>query len=170
MTDSGGPPPPGARKREGIKSLGLHNELGLSDSRSVMSKSVSESDWFMVQHASHTFGGRRIESPQGGTTAAPPFLEDLGLMSRGLRRSDRDRWRLAWQALGKLGTFWTEVTRTMLPPMTWAEFFVQMFGKNYCGRTCCRLCQNILSTDIISEHVAFVMLCFLSLLGKLIGV
>ena len=30
--------------------------------------------------------GRRIESPQGGTTAAPPPLEDLGLTSRGLRR------------------------------------------------------------------------------------
>ena len=30
------PPPPGERKREGIKSLGLHNELGLSDSPSVI--------------------------------------------------------------------------------------------------------------------------------------
>ena len=46
--DSGGPPPPGERKREGIKNLGLHNELGLSDSRSVMGQSVSESDWFIV--------------------------------------------------------------------------------------------------------------------------
>ena len=27
-----------------------------------------------------------IESPQGGITAAPPPLEELGLMSRGLRR------------------------------------------------------------------------------------
>ena len=33
---SGGPQAPGERKREGIKSLGLHNELGLSDSRSVI--------------------------------------------------------------------------------------------------------------------------------------
>ena len=40
----------------------------------------------VISHASHTFGGRRIESPQGGTTAAPPPLEDLGLTSRGLRR------------------------------------------------------------------------------------
>ena len=45
---SGCPHPPGERKREGIKSLGLHNELGFSDSPSVMGQSVSESDWFMV--------------------------------------------------------------------------------------------------------------------------
>ena len=42
------PPPPGERQREGIKNLGLHNELGLSDSPSVMGQSVSESDWFIV--------------------------------------------------------------------------------------------------------------------------
>ena len=36
--DSGGPPPPGERQREGIKNLGLHNELGLSDSRAVMGR------------------------------------------------------------------------------------------------------------------------------------
>ena len=33
---SGCPHPPGERKREGIKSLGLHNELGLSDLPSVI--------------------------------------------------------------------------------------------------------------------------------------
>ena len=32
------PPPPGERQREGIKNLGLHNELGLSDSRAVMGR------------------------------------------------------------------------------------------------------------------------------------
>ena len=42
------PPPPGERKREGIKSLGLHNELGFSDSPSVMGQSVSESDELVV--------------------------------------------------------------------------------------------------------------------------
>ena len=30
------PPPPGERKREGITNLGLHNELDLSDSPSVI--------------------------------------------------------------------------------------------------------------------------------------
>ena len=44
MTDSGGPPPPGERQREGIKNLGLHNELGLSDSRAVMGRAYLESD------------------------------------------------------------------------------------------------------------------------------
>ena len=38
------PQPPGERKREGNKSLGLHKELGLSDSPSVMGQDVSESD------------------------------------------------------------------------------------------------------------------------------
>ena len=61
--DSGGPGSAGERQREGIKNLGLHNELSLSNSRSVMGKWVSESDLFMIQHASHTFGGRRIEDP-----------------------------------------------------------------------------------------------------------
>ena len=28
----------------------------------------------MVQHALHTFGGRRIELPPGGATAASPFV------------------------------------------------------------------------------------------------
>ena len=86
MTDSGGPPPPGERQREGIKNLGLHNELGLSDSRAVMGRAYLKAMGLVISHASHTFGGRRIESPQGGTTAAPPPLEDLGLTSRGLRR------------------------------------------------------------------------------------
>ena len=36
VADSGGPQPPGERKREGNKSLGLHKELGLSDSPSVI--------------------------------------------------------------------------------------------------------------------------------------
>ena len=71
--------PAGERKREGIKSLGLHNELGLSDSRSVMGKRVSESDWFGVSHASHTFGGRRIEGPQGGHRCLPTLARPLGL-------------------------------------------------------------------------------------------
>ena len=64
----------------------MHKELGLSDSPFVIDLDVSESDVVIVQHASHTFGGRRIENPRGGTTAAPPPLEDLGLTSRGLRR------------------------------------------------------------------------------------
>ena len=72
VTDSGCPPPPGERQREGIKSLGLHNELGLSDSRSVMGKSVSESDLVTISHASHTFGGRRSVTPRGGPP--PPTL------------------------------------------------------------------------------------------------
>ena len=42
--DSGGPRPPGERKREGNKSLGLHKELGLSDWPSVIGQDVSESD------------------------------------------------------------------------------------------------------------------------------
>ena len=44
MVDSGGPQPPGERKREGNKSLGLHKELGLSDSPFVIDLDVSESD------------------------------------------------------------------------------------------------------------------------------
>ena len=46
--DSDGPQPPGERKREGNKSLGLHKELGLSDSPSVMGQEVSESDGIMI--------------------------------------------------------------------------------------------------------------------------
>ena len=72
VTDSGGPPPPGERKREGIKNLGLHNELGLSDSRAVMGRAYLKAMGLVISHASHTFGGRRIAIPQG-TTAAPPF-------------------------------------------------------------------------------------------------
>ena len=71
--DSGGPPPAGERQREGIKNLGLHNELGLSDSRAVMGRAYLKAMGLVISHASHTFGGRRIEDPQGGTTAAPPF-------------------------------------------------------------------------------------------------
>ena len=41
---SGCPQPPGERKREGNKSLGLHKELGLSDSPFVIDLGVSESD------------------------------------------------------------------------------------------------------------------------------
>ena len=70
--DSGGPPPPGERKREGIKNLGLHNELGLSDSRAVMGRAYLKAMGLVISHASHTFGGRRIESPQGGDTAGHP--------------------------------------------------------------------------------------------------
>ena len=44
VADSGGPQPPGERKREGNKSLGLHKELGLSDSPFVIDLDVSESD------------------------------------------------------------------------------------------------------------------------------
>ena len=36
VADSGCPQPPGERKREGNKSLGLHKELGLSDSPFVI--------------------------------------------------------------------------------------------------------------------------------------
>ena len=41
---SGGPQPPGERKREGNKSLDLHKELDLSDSQSVIGQDVSDSD------------------------------------------------------------------------------------------------------------------------------
>ena len=44
VLDSGCPPPPGERKREGIKSLGLHQELGLSDSPFEIGLGESESD------------------------------------------------------------------------------------------------------------------------------
>ena len=42
VVDSGDPLPPGERKREGNKSLGLHKELGLSDSPFVIDLDVSD--------------------------------------------------------------------------------------------------------------------------------
>ena len=69
--DSGGPPPPGERQREGIKNLGLHNELGLSDSRAVMGRAYLKAMGLVISHASHTFGGRRIEDPWGGSPPPP---------------------------------------------------------------------------------------------------
>ena len=52
--DSGGPQATGERKREGIKSLGLHNELGLSDSRSVIELGNQIlAMGLCVQHAAH---------------------------------------------------------------------------------------------------------------------
>ena len=74
MTDSGGPPPAGERQREGIKNLGLHNELGLSDSRAVMGRAYLKAMGLVISHASHTFGGRRIEHPQGGDHRRPTLL------------------------------------------------------------------------------------------------
>ena len=48
VADSGGPQPPGERKLEGNKNLGLHKELGLSDSPFVIDLDVSESDLIIV--------------------------------------------------------------------------------------------------------------------------
>ena len=71
------PPPPGERQREGIKNLGLHNELGLSDSRAVMGRAYLKAMGLVISHASHTFGGRRIEGPQGGTPPPPTRWQGL---------------------------------------------------------------------------------------------
>ena len=35
---------------------------------------MAEGDELMIQHAAHTFGGRRIDLPLGGATAASPFV------------------------------------------------------------------------------------------------
>ena len=40
----------------------------------VGSGALVVSDVVWIQHALHTFGGRRIELPQGGATAASPFV------------------------------------------------------------------------------------------------
>ena len=40
----------------------------------VRSGALVVSDVVVIQHALHTFGGRRIELPQGGATAASPFV------------------------------------------------------------------------------------------------
>ena len=66
---------PGERQREGYKIFALHKELGFSDSPSVIGQDVSESD-FEISPARrwHTCGGRRIELPPGGATAASPFV------------------------------------------------------------------------------------------------
>ena len=42
---------------------------------------ISEIDWVMVPHASHTFGGRRIETPRGGE---PPPTHSWRICDRGL--------------------------------------------------------------------------------------
>ena len=61
------PVAPGERQREGCKILALHKELGFSDSPSVISQDVSESDFeTSLARRWHTFGGRRIELPPGG--------------------------------------------------------------------------------------------------------
>ena len=43
----------------------------------VGSGALVVSDVVWIQHALHTFGGRRIESPQGGDTAGHPLREHL---------------------------------------------------------------------------------------------
>ena len=69
---------PGERQREGYKIFALHKELGFSDLPSVIGQDVSDSE-FETSSARrwHTFGGRRIESPQGGDTAGHPLREHL---------------------------------------------------------------------------------------------
>ena len=54
----------------------------------------------MIQHALHTFGGRRIETPLGGTTAAPPPLEDFGPTVKGHRSvAMKGGHSMAWRNL-----------------------------------------------------------------------
>ena len=66
---------PGERQREGYKIFALHKEFGFSDSPSVIGQDVSESDFeTSLARRWHTFGGRRIELPPGGATAASPFV------------------------------------------------------------------------------------------------
>ena len=73
VVDSGCPQPPGERKREGNKSLGLHKELGLSDSPFVI---WSGRIWKRCGYCPARFAHLRWAAdcnPPGGTTAAPPF-------------------------------------------------------------------------------------------------
>ena len=66
---------PGERQREGYKIFALHKELGFSDSPSVIGQDVSESEFeTSLARRWHTCGGRRIELPPGGATAASPNL------------------------------------------------------------------------------------------------
>ena len=73
---------PGERQREGYKIFALHKELGFSDSPSVISQDVSE-NYFETSLARrwHTCGGRRIETPRGGT---PPANHPWRICDRGL--------------------------------------------------------------------------------------
>ena len=83
------PPPPGERKREGIKSLGLHQELTLSDSPFEIGLGEFESD--LVKRSSTPSspkGGRRIVTPRGGppppTLFCPAHGGRIGLRGRTL--------------------------------------------------------------------------------------
>ena len=81
------------KKIEGIKSLGLHQELGLSDSPFVIGQDVSESDLVcdLACPAHLRWAADLIENPQGGPP--PPPLLCPGLCDRIL-----DSWHF-WQFL-----------------------------------------------------------------------
>ena len=73
---------PGERQREGYKIFALHKEFGFSDSPSVIGQDVSESDFeTSLARRWHTCGGRRIETPRGGT---PPANHLWRICDRGL--------------------------------------------------------------------------------------
>ena len=48
----------------------------------VGSGALVVSDVVWIQHALHTFGGRRIEDPRGGTPPATPLREHLAHRSQ----------------------------------------------------------------------------------------
>ena len=96
---------PGERQREGYKIFALHKELGFSDSPSVIGQDVSESDFeTSLARRWHTFGGRRIETPRGGTPPANHLWRicDRGLVSAGVPG--------VLGVLGALGVFGYEAT------------------------------------------------------------
>ena len=62
-------------KKRGVQEPDRELELGIW-SLALCDKPgpLVEDDVIMIQHALHTFGGRRIELPPGGATAASPFV------------------------------------------------------------------------------------------------
>ena len=72
----GGPRAPGERKREGCKNFRSKHSSMPSGAWPFVDRSgtLVVSDVVWVQHALHTFGGRRIELPPVGATAASPFV------------------------------------------------------------------------------------------------
>ena len=75
VPDSGGPGPAGERQREGIKNLGLHNELGLSDTRSVMGSSEYLKAIGLVSRTLRTPSvGGGLKAPKGGHRRLPTLI------------------------------------------------------------------------------------------------